>query len=113
MSRKQRKVLHCSPRTRSTHMPLLSGSARQNLPELARKIKGTDLLIILGYCCHLDNGQQSTYALENPKHQVSTYYQGYDGTTTEYMDHFKALVGVVETYGGAYGLTGADQDPTD
>ena len=24
-------------------------------------------------------------------------------TNTEYVEHFKALVGVVETYGGAYG----------
>jgi hypothetical protein len=34
---------------------------------------------------------------------VSTYYQAHDVTNTEYVEHFKALVGVVETYGGAYG----------
>jgi hypothetical protein len=42
------------------------------------------------------------WALEQAKHQVSTYYQGHDTTNTEYVEHFKALVGVVETYGGAY-----------
>jgi hypothetical protein len=33
------------------------------------------------------------------------YYQTHDvtNTDTEYVEHFKALVGVVETYGGAYG----------
>ncbi len=30
------------------------------------------------------------------------YYQGYDVTTTKYVEYFKALVGIVETYGGAY-----------
>ena len=85
--------------------------------ELDSKIKGSDaypqadqdqdvvqlLIIIRGHCCRFDENQQSTYALENAKHRVSTYYQGYDVTTTEYVEHFKALVGVVETYGGAYG----------
>ena len=61
------------------------------------------LLVIRGYCCRFDNHQQSTYALEQAKHGVSTYYQAYDVTNTEYVEHFKALVGVVETYGGAYG----------
>ncbi len=37
------------------------------------------------------------------KPRVSTYYQGYKVTIMEYMGHFKALVGVVETYGGTYG----------
>ncbi len=32
-----------------------------------------------------------------------TYYQGYKTTITEYLEFFKALVGVVETFGGAYG----------
>ncbi len=41
--------------------------------------------------------------LESMKHKVSTYYQGYKVTIMEYVEHFKALVGVVETYGGAYG----------
>jgi hypothetical protein len=31
------------------------------------------------------------------------YYQGHDVTNTECVEHFKDLVGVVETYGGAYG----------
>jgi hypothetical protein len=34
---------------------------------------------------------------------VSTYYQAHDVTNTEYVEHFKALVGVVKMYGGAYG----------
>ncbi len=41
--------------------------------------------------------------LESAKHRVSTYYQGYEVTITEYVEHFKALVGVVETYVGVYG----------
>jgi hypothetical protein len=61
------------------------------------------LLIIRGYCCRFDNNQHSIDALESAKHHVSTYYQGYEVTITEYVEHFKALVGVVETYGGANG----------
>jgi hypothetical protein len=61
------------------------------------------LLVIQGYCCRFDDHQQSTYALEKAKHRVSMYYQAHDMTNTEYVEHFKALVGVVETYGGAYG----------
>ncbi len=34
---------------------------------------------------------------------MSRYYQGHSVTNTEYVEHFKALVGVVEMYGGAYG----------
>ena len=34
------------------------------------------------------------------------YYQTHDVTNTEYVEHLKALVGVVVTYGGEYG-----QDP--
>ena len=34
---------------------------------------------------------------------MSTYYQAHDVTNTDYVEYFKALVGVVETYGGAYG----------
>jgi hypothetical protein len=30
------------------------------------------------------------------------YYQGRDVMKTEYVEHFKTLVGVIETYGGAY-----------
>ena len=61
------------------------------------------LLVIQGYCCHFDDHQQSTCALEQAKHRVSTYCQAHDATNTEYVEHFKALVGVVETHGGAYG----------
>ena len=63
------------------------------------------LLVIQGYCCRFDNHQQSTYALEQAKHRVSTYYQTHNvtNTDTEYVEHFKALASVVETYGGAYG----------
>jgi hypothetical protein len=39
-------------------------------------------------------------ALESAKHRVSTFYQGAEMTTTEYVEYFTALVGVVETFGG-------------
>ncbi len=55
------------------------------------------LLVIQGYCCHFDDHQQSTWALEQAKHRVSTYYQGHETANTEYVEHFKVLVGVVET----------------
>jgi hypothetical protein len=61
------------------------------------------LLIIRGYYCRFNNNQQSIYALESAKHRVSTCYQGYKVMIMEYMEHFKALVGVVDTNGGAYG----------
>ncbi len=61
------------------------------------------LLIIRGYCCSFNDNQQSIYALESAKHHISTYYQGYKVTIMEHVEHFKALVGVEETYGGAYG----------
>ena len=60
------------------------------------------LLIILGYCCRFDDHQQSTWALESAKHRVSMYYQARDVTNTEYVEHFKALVGVVKMYGDVY-----------
>jgi hypothetical protein len=41
------------------------------------------LLVIQGYCCCFNDHQQSTWALEQAKHQVSTYYQGQDTTNTE------------------------------
>jgi tRNA-dihydrouridine synthase len=88
-------------------------------PDLDSKLQGSDafvqaeadqdvvqlLLVIRGYCCRFDNHQQSTYALQQAKHRVSMYYQTHDvtNTDTEYVEHFKALVGVVETYRGAYG----------
>jgi hypothetical protein len=85
-------------------------------PELESKIKGTNLyvqadynqyvvqllLIIRGYCCRFDNNQQSIYAFECTKHRISLYYQGYKVMITEYVEHFKALVGVVKTYRGTY-----------
>jgi hypothetical protein len=61
------------------------------------------LLVIQGYCCRFDGHQQSMCALEQAKHRVSTYYQAHDVTIAEYVEHFKALDGVVETYGGVYG----------
>ena len=81
------------------------------MSELNSKIKGSDgyvqadadqdmvqlLSIIRGYCCQFDDHQQSTYALESAKHRVSAFYHSYDAMTTEYVEHFKALVGVVET----------------
>ncbi len=86
-------------------------------PELVSKIQGLGayvqadvdqdvvqlLTLIRGYCCSFDDHQQSTFALEGAKHHVLTYYQGYNMSTMEYIEHFKALVGVVETYRGAYG----------
>jgi hypothetical protein len=47
--------------------------------------------------------QQSMWALEQAKHRVSTYYQAHDVTNTEYEENFKALIGLVEMYRGAYG----------
>ena len=89
----------------------------QCLLDLESKIKGTDaytqadgyqdvvqlLKIIRGHCCKFDENQQSTYALKSAKHHIATYYQGYKTTITEYMEFFKAFVGVEERYGGAYG----------
>jgi hypothetical protein len=86
-------------------------------PELVSKIRGSDLyaqtdmgqnavkllLIIWGYCCSFDANQQSTFALKGAKHQVQVFIQGYDVTVTDYAEYFMALVGVVKTYGGAYG----------
>ncbi|KAL3810038.1 hypothetical protein ACHAXA_000207 [Cyclostephanos tholiformis] len=86
-------------------------------PELVNKLKASNkyamadadqdvvklLLIVRGYCCRFDDHQQSTWALQGAKKQVELYYQGYDLDTTEYVENFMALVGVVETYGGAYG----------
>ena len=59
------------------------------------------LLVIRGYWCRFDDHQQSTYALGQAKHRVSTNYQAHNLTNTEYVEHFKALVGVVEMHGGA------------
>jgi hypothetical protein len=89
----------------------------QSLPELISKVKTSDkyapadanhdvvklLLIICGYCCRFDDHQQSTWALEGAKHRVSVFYQSYDMETTECIKNFQVLVGVIETYGGAYG----------
>jgi hypothetical protein len=42
-------------------------------------------------------------ALENAKHRVLMFYQHAEMMTTEYVEFFTALVGVVETFGGSYG----------
>jgi hypothetical protein len=84
---------------------------------LVSKIRGSDLyaqadtdqdavqllLIIRGYCCSFDAKEQSTFALEDVKHRVQVFIQGYDVTVTDYVEYFMALVGMVETYGGTYG----------
>jgi hypothetical protein len=89
----------------------------QCLPELISKIKSSDcfastdidqdvvqlLLIVRGYCCQFDGHQQGTWALENAKNCVSVFYQGFDMWRMEDVENFKELVGVVETYGRAYG----------
>jgi hypothetical protein len=61
------------------------------------------LLIMRGYCCQFDDHQQGTWALDNVKHCMPVFCQGYDMPMTEYVENLKAPVGVVETYGGAYG----------
>jgi hypothetical protein len=57
---------------------------------------------------------------------VQVFIQGYDVTVMDYVEYFMALVGVAETYGGAYGnkpgllreqlikqgVTAADMDKT-
>ncbi len=87
----------------------------QSLPELISKIQGTGayiqanqdqdviqlLIIIRRFCCSFEDHQQSTYVLEGAKHRVLIYYR-YDATTTKYVEHFKELVDVVETYREAY-----------
>jgi hypothetical protein len=70
-------------------------NASQDVVELLRLIRG--------FCCDFGAGQQSTWALEQAKHKVSVYYQRHDVSNTDYIQFFQALVGVVETYGGAYG----------
>jgi hypothetical protein len=70
-------------------------NASQDVVELLRLVRG--------YCCDFGAGQQSTWALEQAKHKVSVYYQRHDVSNTDYVQFFQALVGVVETYGGAYG----------
>ena len=84
---------------------------------LSSKIKGSDkytdaskdsdvvklLKIIRGYCCNVTDHQQTMVALKNTKHHVLTFYQHAEMTTTEYVEFFTALVGVVETFGGSYG----------
>ncbi len=85
-------------------------------PMLSSKIKGSDkytgakdsdvvklLKIIKGYCCNATNHQQTTVALKNTKHCVWTFYQHAKMMTTEYIEFFMALVGVVKTFGGSYG----------
>jgi hypothetical protein len=117
MSPRQRKESRFLPENKKS-LYALALVLGQCSPELVSKIKGLDsyvqadchqdmvqilLIISRGYCCKFDDNQQSIYALESAKHRISTYYQGYKVTIMEYMEHFKALAGVVETYGGAYG----------
>ncbi len=61
------------------------------------------LLIISGYCCHFDDHQQSMVVLESAKHCVSTFYQTLELSNLDYFEFFKALVGLVKTYSGAFG----------
>ncbi len=61
------------------------------------------LLIIPGQCCHFNDHQQGTWALKQAKHHVSSFYQKYDMTNTDYAEYFKVLVGEVETNRGAFG----------
>ncbi len=61
------------------------------------------LKIIRGLCCDFDKKQQVSWGLEQAKHRVATFYQTYAMSNMEYIQFFTALVGVVETYGGAYG----------
>ena len=86
-------------------------------PELTSKVKASTkfasaekdqdvvalLKIIRGLCCDVDEKQQGTWGLEQAKHRVATFYQTYGMSNTDYIQFFTALVGVVETYGGAYG----------
>jgi hypothetical protein len=46
------------------------------------------LLIIQGFCCRFKDNQQPTWALEQAKHHVSTYYQVHGVANTEYVEHF-------------------------
>ncbi len=61
------------------------------------------LLIVRGYCCCFDDHQQSVVALKSAKHCMSTFYQTSEMSNLDYFEFFKALVGVVKTYGGAFG----------
>ena len=108
---KKRKALLEENKNKKRAYALILGQCSMDLES---KIKGADaytqadadqdvvqlLKIIRGYCCKFEENQQSITALESAKHRVSTYFQGYETTTTEYVEFFKALVGVVETYGG-------------
>jgi hypothetical protein len=109
----KRKIALFEENKKRANAPII----RQCSPELFNKIRGSDLyaqadtdqdavqllLIIQGYCCSFNTNQQSTFALEGAKHRVQVFIQGYDVTVTDYMEYFMALVGMVETYGGAYG----------
>jgi hypothetical protein len=43
------------------------------------------------------------WALMSAKHHASIFYQTYETSMMDYVKNFKALIGVIETYGGAYG----------
>ncbi len=60
-------------------------------------------LIIRSYCCCFNDHQQSMVVLESAKHCVLTFYQMSEVSNSDYFEFFKALVGVVKTYGGGFG----------
>ncbi len=66
----------------------------QDVVQLLRIVRG-------GYCCRFDDHQQGTWALENAKHRILVFYQGCELSTMDYVENFKALVGIIKTYGGA------------
>ena len=82
----KKQIVQLEENKKHTYM-LITG---QCLPNLDSKLQGSAafvqakadqdvmqlLLVIQGYCCRFDDHQQSTWALEQAKHRVSTYYQG-------------------------------------
>jgi len=55
------------------------------------------LAIIRGYCNGFEGYQQSNYVLGRAKHRLPTFYQSDEASTTEFVEHFTALVGVRST----------------
>ncbi len=108
----KKQIIQLKENKKCAYMPIIG----QCSPDLDSKLQGSAafvqadadqdavqlLLVIRGYCCHFDDHQRP-FALKQAKYQVSTYYQAHDVTNTEYVEPFKALVGVVEMYGSAYG----------
>ncbi len=54
------------------------------------------LLLIREYCCQFNDNQQSTWALEQEKHHISTFFQMHSMINTDYMEQF-------ETHRGGHG----------